>query len=1160
MAMRWSLMVFLTAAVLAAAVSPTAAQVDAQAAYQQAKAAYQAARFAEARDLATKATETDPKNPEVFLLLGKALYQLGELDDALAAWKRTLALAPQEPFAAKMLEVLQARRADTQTRIKLVEVLVAERLFPAASQQCRTLLEDKAVSSAQRAAVLTLQAEVAVRTAQPAEAQKILREVLALYPKEADPIQTKLLLGQAKVYAGGPGTADGLLLLKEVAGQGDTLAAATAQWELVGFELTKGVGQARTAAYAKWVADHPKFPRIDEACGQLITAYLTLTVQGEPPVAESPLGPSDAAALAVADELIRRSVRAEEVAGLVERFRKHFESHYAQRQAFSAAADGIERLLALPLPRPSRLMALRALAADRKAIALAKLAKDAKAGRLAAADPAAVPKELAQAVAAYDKLRREDPAAPPWTDLIQLATQVRAVASEVPSPDRVTALRGPDAWAIAILMPVLKADPDAQVAKPAIEICYKIVGEYQALNQPGAWPLALAIDREVVGALPAGSTSLPDVLARHAAVLDAYARYMLAENVKAGRDVDNAKLSDAQKEMLGAMAKLVALDAARAPAVLGQVAEHLKAWIQRGHWAVAEEAYAAIEIALPAESRRDAQLAVARLWIEQTFQRDQQLTAVGLTVPRELDPLLKKALLRCYELQGGLDLNSPKLPQVRGVWDSIVAHYKALEYEDVAEAAIRARPEKEKVDAADQYAEFQGIRLQEDRARRELTRLLRQYGAREKIALTPALKAVLAAWTQWIADRPTSPLAPQAVEQVLGIGQLYERHGAADVAAGIYADFAKFSAGVKVLAQSSPGQPGTAQRVAYLAASALDRQAAKVLARAMADRKPDDPPPARLSDEYLAAVAGYKAFLAAHPDGALAGDAIRRIMAVAVEYAKIDAWDAAESVYADLQQMKLAIRRPERLEFARGVCQLGRAMPAHAREILAALGSAGLGGEEEKGEAETALAAVATSSPARPKAPAAGPVADEGRVVLNGEGLRVAGEPASGSRTGGGALAIDGRMANPSINAPDTHSAADDPFAAPAGQPMPQTDQAKQDTQLLAMIQQQESSRSARVAQLRDQTRFVAVQPGAQGQVQQAAQAQAAPSPLSEAELSRLDKAIAAAYGIFQDIRKKYADTPTAAQARGEILVMVGYWRGLAEWQRSAALAVRFLG
>ena len=140
-----------------------------------------------------------------------------------------------------------------------------------------------------------------------------------------------------------------------------------------------------------------------------------------------------------------------------------------------------------------------------------------------------------------------------------------------------------------------------------------------------------------------------------------------------------------------------------------------------------------------------------------------------------------------------------------------------------------------------------------------------------------------------------------------------------------------------------------AESASAMAAAALDSRAAKTLAKTMADRKPEEPPPAKLSDEFAAAIAAQKAFLAAYPNSILSSDALRKITGVAVAYAKIDAWEVAEGVYADLAKSDLKIRRPERLEFARGVCQLGRAMPAHAREILTALNSAGLG-EEEKNE------------------------------------------------------------------------------------------------------------------------------------------------------------------------------------------------------------------
>ena len=96
---RLTLVVLLTALIAGAsgAASQALAQAltDAQQAFQGAKTAYDELRFSEARDLAQKASETDPKNPDVFLLLGKAHYQLGELDEAMAAWKQTLVLAPK---------------------------------------------------------------------------------------------------------------------------------------------------------------------------------------------------------------------------------------------------------------------------------------------------------------------------------------------------------------------------------------------------------------------------------------------------------------------------------------------------------------------------------------------------------------------------------------------------------------------------------------------------------------------------------------------------------------------------------------------------------------------------------------------------------------------------------------------------------------------------------------------------------------------------------------------------------------------------------------------------------------------------------------------------------------------------------------------------------
>jgi len=240
--MQRPMSLILSVAILAATAGTALAQADAQQAYKEAKTA----------------SQTDPKNAEVFVLLGKAHYQLGELDEATAAWKRTLALAPEEPFAKRMLDVLRGQETDGDTRIKLIDAMIREKLCSSASRECARLLSDKALSDAQRARVMTLQAELFVRMKSPAGAQETIRELLVLYPSQADPVQTTLLLGQAKLQAGGESTAEGLALLKKVvADHPDTPAAATARFELINFDLKQGVDAARAGALAKWLAAIP---------------------------------------------------------------------------------------------------------------------------------------------------------------------------------------------------------------------------------------------------------------------------------------------------------------------------------------------------------------------------------------------------------------------------------------------------------------------------------------------------------------------------------------------------------------------------------------------------------------------------------------------------------------------------------------------------------------------------------------------------------------------------------------------------------------------------------------------------------------------------------------------------------------------------------------
>lgn len=111
--------------------SPIAfAQSDAGIAFEQGRTAYTNGRFAEARDLFQKASQTDNRNPEVFLWLGKAQYQLGALEEAIASLTRTLKLAPEELYTKKMLQTLRGQLVEVETRITLIALMLKEKLYP----------------------------------------------------------------------------------------------------------------------------------------------------------------------------------------------------------------------------------------------------------------------------------------------------------------------------------------------------------------------------------------------------------------------------------------------------------------------------------------------------------------------------------------------------------------------------------------------------------------------------------------------------------------------------------------------------------------------------------------------------------------------------------------------------------------------------------------------------------------------------------------------------------------------------------------------------------------------------------------------------------------------------------------------------------------------
>ena len=461
------------------------AQADAQKAYREAKAAYSAGNFEEAREAAQKASQTDTANPEVFLLLGQAQYQLGHIDEALDSWKKTLALAPKEPFAAKMTELLRAQRAGVEERIKLAEAMLAEKLYSPAYNEAEKCLADKAVPAAARAKLLTLEAEALVRVGKPLDAQKLLREVLVLYPGQADHAQTSLILGIAKLWV--PETsAEGVAILQKTAGdQPETPVAKSAQYELALFTLNQGITLEKIAVLSKWIAANPRHLQALDAKKMLISAYVSISRQGGKPTAESKLGDADQKALALAGEVLAATVRADQAAAVLQPIFELLERHYAANGANDAAIAGVETLLKSPLNREQRLQALRLVAASKNALAMRWLEVQSRLGKLPAAAPLGqLPPALKEVVSALQAIARENPAEPVWQMQLKLAADVQALAKTIPWPEKIEQMRGPEAWAIDLALPIVRANADPAAVQAAVELLTRTATELYLAPQP----------------------------------------------------------------------------------------------------------------------------------------------------------------------------------------------------------------------------------------------------------------------------------------------------------------------------------------------------------------------------------------------------------------------------------------------------------------------------------------------------------------------------------------------------------------------------------------------------------------------------------------------------------------------------------------------------
>jgi TolA-binding protein len=343
---------------LVATALPALGASDAEQSLDAARTAFDNGQFEKARDLLVTAAQTDAKNPDIRLLLGKSYYQLGELNKAMAAWRVTLQLAPKQAYALRMIDVLSGQALDIDTRLKVVAGLLKDRIYQPVSVEL-AMIRSKNLSDGQRLQLLELSTEYYLGAQAPQSALRSLGELAVRFPEKHKAGNVQLLLARARVATGGDSLAAGLALLETLAKeQAESPLGPAAEIELIAFRLRQRT--AKINAVLAWIAKnagHAQQLRAQEELIFAIQQLLSDTAQGPAPTPEDQLSDGVKNALAAAAKAFAAMTTASDADALTTLIIQHLETRYAANRAFDAADTGLKTLEAIKLmPSSQRLV------------------------------------------------------------------------------------------------------------------------------------------------------------------------------------------------------------------------------------------------------------------------------------------------------------------------------------------------------------------------------------------------------------------------------------------------------------------------------------------------------------------------------------------------------------------------------------------------------------------------------------------------------------------------------------------------------------------------------------------------------------------------------------------------------------------------------------
>ncbi|MEX2140622.1 MAG: tetratricopeptide repeat protein [Pirellulales bacterium] len=881
------------------ALAPTALKADAAADLEKGRAALQAGKVEAALPLLTSAAQELPQSVEAQLALGECYLKLGEVDKALAQYRKVLALSPEHAAAKRIVDGLTGSGRNYTERMEVARAFAKIGAFKSAEPVLVRAIADAATEeerqSARRLLVevrlwagnLTPAFDEAVRlmnSQQHAEAGRALAALALLGFPDSDLASVRRLLDELKSSV----EAD-----KEA--KADWRGWHNAAMFLLHFEDT--IEQS-----SKLAADRLSAIPVSTYRATVINRLVAKTLAHASVV----MGKGDAdSALKFAWPLVAGG----EAPGEVE-IGKPIELKGGWLDQTAAAA-------------PHWIQVARTLAAIGKADFERHGAQAKLAGYWLAAE---VIRQAPEAVNRPDQL-------------IQLAAQLASLSRPQADRNPGTPLSAADSLQLVILKhaQALAVHDSERIA--IVDLLIGQVGRYQQADDLEAGLtglISIGADEPIKPGeklnLVEPFDSLP-VGPAHQKLLSYLADRLVELGVRSFQEAAASLATNVNREVnrydaaaINLYGQLAALypntNAAAADAIIQRYA-HAESW------AAASDAATRFYAHLAGDAGR---WAAIRLKLSQAQRVEDQALAAGRQIGKELSPLVKEALAEILTIVAKNPTKANRSAAIQ-LLEPLVNRYATLERFDLAEGAIAQLSDGEPATPLADWAAWMRIQLLDRQAGRALALATIQLDPRSQPALGEFHQQELEQLTQFVAKYPRSEFLAQAVERVVQIAQTYQNHRAFAVADKILSDF--LNAHPKL---------AFAERIEYLI---VQNTVAKATA-AFHDRKDKTTPPAKLSEESEAALAALTAFLKKHLTGQFAAAAEQDLLNTVRTLGSVGAGPLAREVLERFSAAVPNVRSPAQWKLYRAATFLGELDRNYGMSLLNPLppGRASTPGEE----------------------------------------------------------------------------------------------------------------------------------------------------------------------------------------------------------------------